>query len=274
MNPKKISSRLHTIIKSALVAAILPFIIIYIIVAKPDYRIMNGFAHFMMPVANGVGDFITWPLRAGGKIFRKIHDISNLEQENQELRAMLQNALAKNQNCDVAIMENQKMAHELDVKQGSDFQTVIADVILDNSALNHETFMINRGYSDGIEPGMAVVSVENSLIGTIIDSGKDFSRVRALNDSNTNIAVRIAGSEVYGFIHGNGSSAPTIGFFSDPKFQPSAGIKILTSSISGVLPPDIFVGTMLNESDVDITNPQKVSRVMVLKFNTDQGKYK
>ena len=274
MNPKKISSRLHTIIKSAIVAAILPFIVIYLIVAKPDYRVMNGFAHFVMPVANGIGDFITWPLRAGGRIFRKIHDISELERENSELRAMLQDALSKNQNCDVAILENQKLAHELDVKTNTKYETVVGDVILDNSALHHETFMINRGYNDGIEPGMVVVSFENTLIGTIIDSVKDFSRVLALTDSNTNIAVRVAGSEVYGFIHGNGSSAPTIGFFSDPKFQPSLGIKVLTSNISGILPSDIFVGTIINESDVAITEPGKISRVMILKFNTDQGKYK
>lgn len=274
MNPKKISSRMHTIIKSAIVAAILPFIVIYLIVAKPDYRIMNGAAHVMMPIADGFGDFITWPLRAGGRFFRKIHDISKLEQENEELRAMLQNELSKNQDCDIAILENQKLAHELDVKHNSNFENIVADVILDNSALNHETFMINRGYSDGIEPGMAVISVENTLVGTIIDAGKDFSRVRALTDSNTNIAVRIAGSEVYGFIHGNGLSNPTIGFFSDPKFQPSSGIKLLTSSISGILPPNIYVGTMLNTSEVDVITPGKVSRVMVLKFNTDQGKYK
>ncbi len=265
---------MHTIIKSAIVAAILPFTVIYLIVAKPDYRIMNGAAHVMMPIADGFGDFITWPLRAGGRFFRKIHDISKLEQENEELRAMLQNELSKNQDCDIAILENQKLAHELDVKRNSNFENIVADVILDNSALNHETFMINRGYSDGIEPGMAVISVENTLVGTIIDAGKDFSRVRALTDSNTNIAVRIAGSEVYGFIHGNGSSNPTIGFFSDPKFQPSTGVKLLTSSISGILPPDIYIGTMLNTSDVDVITPAKVSRVMVLKFNTDQGKYK
>jgi len=274
MNPKKSSSRLHTVIKSAVVAAILPFIVIYIIVARPNYNFTNGLAHFFMPIADGIGDFITWPLRVGGKIFRNIHDISVLQQENEQLRAQLTDALAKNTNCDVAILENQKLANELDVKRNTNFETVVADVIFDNSALNHETFMINRGYNDGIEPGMVVISFENTIIGTIIDSGADFSRVRALADSNTKIAVRIAGSEVYGFMTGNGVSAPTIDFLSDPKFQLSRGVKIVTSNISGILPPDIFVGTMMNESEIDVTNANKISRVMVLKYNTDQGKYK
>ena len=72
MNPKKVSSRLHTIIKSAIVAAILPFIFVYIVVAKPDYRVINTVAHITMPVVDGIGDLITWPVRAGGNIIKKI----------------------------------------------------------------------------------------------------------------------------------------------------------------------------------------------------------
>ena len=48
-----------------------------------------------------------------------------------------------------------------------------------------------------------------------MDTGAHYSRVRALNDSDTNIAVRVAGSDIYGFLRGNGSANPTIGFFND-----------------------------------------------------------
>ena len=84
MNPKKTSSRLHTIIKSAIVAVILPFVFVYIIVAKPDYRVMNGVAHITLPIVNGVSDLVTWPVRVGGNIIKKAHKISNLEQEDEE----------------------------------------------------------------------------------------------------------------------------------------------------------------------------------------------
>lgn len=273
MNPKKVSSRLHTIIKSAVVAAILPFVFIYIIVAKPDYRIMNGAAHVFLPVANAVGDLVTWPLRAGGNVIKRLHDIYNLEQENEELRARLDMALADKNKCDIALLENQKLEQELDTVRNSPYTSIVADVIFDNSAINHGTFMINRGLRDGIKPGMVVTSFDNTLAGIIIDAGAHFARVRSLIDSNTNIAVRVAGSEVYGFLRGNGSNTPTIGFFSDHQFQASRGVKLITSGISGVLPPDIFVGQMKDDTDVDVLSPRRLSRVMVLKFN-DTDKYK
>ena len=274
MNPKKTSSRLHIIIKSAIVAAILPFVFIYIVVAKPDYRIMNGIAHIAMPVANAIGDLVTWPVRAGGNIIKKVHDIYNLEQENEELRARLDQALADKNRCDIALIENQELARELDIVRNTPYASVVADIIFDNSALNHGTFLVNRGSHDGIMAGMVALSFDNTLVGIVIDAGTNFARVRSLIDSNTNIAVRVAGSEVYGFLAGNGSNTPTIGFFSDPQFQPDAGVKLVTSGISGVLPPDIFVGTMKNDSDVDVVTPRELSRVMVLKFNSEKNTYK
>ena len=274
MSSKKVSSRLHTLLKTAAVAVLLPAIFIYVIVAKPEYRITNSIAHFVMPIVNGIGDLITWPVRVGGNMVQKIHKISNLEQENDELRARLEQALATKTECEVAILENRRLNYEIDTRHTIGYDTVVADIVFDNSALNHETFLVNRGTDDGVEPGMIVVSFNNVMVGVVIDAGADFARVRSLTDANTNIAVRIAGSDVYGFLHGDGSNTPTIGFFSDPKFIGAAGVKVVTSNISGVLPSNIYVGQMQNESEVAVQSPRELSRVMVLKFNTDMGKYK
>ena len=251
----------------------LVFLAIYLVIAHPNFKFIDGIAHFLMPVADGIGDFITWPVRASGRLVKNIHNISNLERENEELRAQLDAALSDKNTCDVAIKENQKLKRELDIVNDTNFSTVVADVIYDNSVLNNGTFMINRGRTSGIERGMVVVSFDNVMVGIVIDSGSDFARVRGLTDSETNIAVRVAGSDVYGFLSGNGSNTPTIGFFNDHKFQVSPGITLITSGISGVLPSDIMVGKIKTGIDVDVVRPGDVSRVMVLRFNSD-GKYK
>jgi len=273
MSSKKVSSRLRTIIRAICFGCLVPAIAIYIIVAKPNFRFANGVAHAVFPIFNTIGDAITWPFRAGGKIIKRIHRVSVLEEENAELRAKLATMSAKQTDCDVAIDENKKLIRELGVARNTDFETVIADVMYDNSAVHHETFMINRGADDGIEPGMVVVSFENKMVGVVIDSGMHFARVRSLIDSSTNIAVRIAGSEVHGFLRGDGSANPTVGFFSDHKFQGAKGIKLLTSNISGILPSGIYIGEMKNESDVDVALPWNVSRVIVLKFTGENGDY-
>ena len=257
----------------AVAAAVLPVLFIYIMIAKPDYRIMNGLAHVVLPVANWVGDVITWPVRAVGAAIENVRELSNLRSENEELRVRLDDALRNKNACDIAIAENQKLARELDIVQSQPRGAVVADVTYDNTAFHHSTFLINRGVRHGMAVGMVVTSTDGMLVGIITDVAPGFSRVRALTDSNTNIAVRIAGSEVYGFLQGIGSSTPTMGFFSDPEFQPSAGVKLVTSNISGVLPNGITVGEMINDTDVRVLQPETLSRVIVLQFDT-QNEYK
>lgn len=268
MNQNKISSKARQIIKSAFVAAVLPILFIYIMIAKPDYKIMNGLAHIIVPVATWVGDIITWPIRATGDVADNIKELANLRHENEELRFRLDDALRNKNICDIAIAENTKLTKELDIVQKIPQDTIIADVIQDNSAFYHNTFFINRGSTSGMANGMVVLSMDGRFAGIIIDTASNFSRVRAITDADTNIAVRIAGSDTYGFLQGHGTSMPTIGFFNSHEFTPQRGMRLVTSNISGVLPSNIFVGIMENETDVQVLSPKNLSRVMVLKYDT------
>ena len=91
MVQNKLSSKLRSIIKSAVAAAVLPLLFIYIMIAKPDYTLMNGLAHVVLPVANWVGDVITWPIRAIGNTVENIRELSDLRDENARLRSALEN---------------------------------------------------------------------------------------------------------------------------------------------------------------------------------------
>ncbi len=269
----KLSSRVYTIIRAAVAAAALPIIFIYIFIAKPDYKIMNMAAHVVLPVAGAVGDLVTWPVRATKKLVVNIHDISTLRSENEELRVRLADALANQDTCDIAILENQKLYRELDIVRQQPRDTLVANVIQNNSAMHNRTFTIDRGVNSGIERGMIVTTTDGRMAGVVSDVGGNFARVRALTDADSNIAVRIVGTDVYGFLSGDGTRYPKLGFFSDPEFQPTPGIKLVTSNISGVLPNGIVVGNIIDDTDVSVVGPGELSRVMILKFD-GADKYK
>ncbi len=269
---KQSYNKLSRIIKSALASAALPVFIIYIMVAKPDYTIMNSMAHVVLPVAHGIGSVITWPIRAIGQSANWLREISNVYTENRELRAKLDTVLATKNECDIAISENQKLENEINVKKASPYKTVIADIQFDGAVFHHNTFLINRGTKHGLTKGMVVSSFDNRLVGTIIDCGSMFCRVRALTDSDTNIAIRISGTDISGFLRGNGKSGASIGFLNDTQFVARPGLKIITSNISGVLPSGIYVGDMIDENRVNVLTPNQISRVMVLQYN-DMGSY-
>ncbi len=274
MSQTKISSKIYPLIRAVTSAAVLPVLFIYVMIAKPDYKLMNAMSHIVVPVAQWVGDIITWPIRVVGSAIDNISEISNLRSENEELRARLDEALANKTICDIAIGENNKLKRELSIISSQPRDALIADVIHDNNVLGHNTFIINRGAADNIESGMVVTTMDFQMAGVVIDVASHFARVRALTDADTNIAVRIVGSEVYGFMTGNGSKYPTMGFFSDPEFQPTDGLKLVTSNISGIIPQGIYVGEIIDGTDVKIISPSKMSRVMVLKFDTHNNDYR
>ena len=267
MGNDKLSYKIMRIIKSSLAAVAVPVFIIYVMIAKPDYALMNGLAHIVLPVAHAVGSVITWPVRAIGQSAHWIKETSNLRTENEELRVKLNNALANKHACDIAILENQKLENEINIKKALPYKTVLADIQFDDSVFHHNTFLINKGKKDGLNKGMIVVSLDNRMVGTILDCGSQFCRVRALSDTDTNIAIRISGSDISGFLQGNGKNYASVGFFNDTQFVGRKGLKITTSNISGILPSGIYIGDMIDEKNVDILRPNKISRVMVLQYN-------
>lgn len=269
MNQNKLSSKAYKILKSAFALAIVPVIFIYVMVSKPDYYLMNGLAHIVLPVANWAGDIITWPVRATGRAISNIYDLTNLRAENEQLRIELAQARANKNSCDIAIEENKKLMNELDIMHAQPGHAIIADVVHDNVALHHSNFLINRGAFDGIKNGMIVVSTDGVLAGIVVDVAGNFSRVRALNDADSNIAVRVVGTDVYGFLRGDGANVAEIGFFSKPEFRAGPKMMLVTSGIGGVLPDGIVVGNMINERDAEILKPSRISRVMVVGFNIE-----
>ena len=271
MQENNLTSKIYKMARAVMAATALPIIIIYIMIAKPDYKIMNAVGHVVVPVAHAVGDLVTWPVRIVGHISRDVHNLSTLRAENEELRAKLEAATMRQNYCDVAILENQKLTREINAGATTPQTAVFADVVYHNNAIHHNTFSINRGTNDGIKNGMVVVSMDKTLVGVIIDVSASHAVVRTLVDAASNIAVRVSGSEVYGFMTGTGGNRPKMGFFSDPEFSAGAGIKLITSNISGVLPNGIFVGTMINDGEVQILSPGTISRVMVLQFDDGNG---
>jgi len=247
----KISSRLAELIRAMTAAALLPVFFFYILLDKPDYKIMNAVHHIVVPGAHLVGDGLSWPLRVLRRSTANFQALANAKRENEELRVRLDQVLAHQSQCDTAIAENVRLERLLGIARDAPLKTVIARVVLEHSAFRHTMMTISRGAADGIQTGQAVISTDGSLIGIVTDVFENTARVRGLEDTRSNIPVRVAGSGVYGFLRGNGERAPIFEFFSDQEFTPTKGIRLISSGIRGNLPNGIFVGTVEKDGRID-----------------------
>ena len=272
MNSKKKSYKNYLLNWSVLPTFFLPFFIIYVIIDKPDYKIINKISAVNMNILTNIGNILNYPIKSISNLFSNIRDLNNIKEENSKLKIKLYELLSEKNKCDILFLENQRLNKELDIIKSEPIKSTIASIIY-NKNLFGDIFFINKGFDSGIKNGMIVTSLDGYLIGVISDTNKNFSKIRTLNDTKSNIAVRIAGSEVYGFIQGKSSKNPSIDFFSDPSFEITKGLKLITSNINGVLPEGINVGEILDNKKIKITPIENVSNVIVLYFNNDT-KYK
>jgi len=260
------------IVRSGIAAILVPVFFLYILIDKPDYKILNAASYVVVPVAQTVGDGVSWPFRIVGKVADGTLRHLNATNANRDLRRKLDAALTDAAEIDILRAENQRLAKILNFSQSIPHKTILARVTRDHSILSNNILILDRGESSGIRPGMVAISTTGHLVGIVTEVTAIGAKVRGLEDMKSNIPVRVAGSGVYGFLRGDGASAPVFEFFSDTEFRPTAGIRLVTSGINGQLPNDIPVGTVIDENAraarVKIGAPtSSVHEVLVLEFD-------
>jgi cell shape-determining protein MreC len=228
--------------RAGVVAALVPVLLICLLVDRPAYRLLSAAQGAIIPVYETFADGVSWPVRAVGRAVQNFRELAGAKKENKKLRALLDAALARNTECDLALATNQNLAQKLEIVQSQPRKVAAARVIHDNSGLDRSGFLIGKGEESGIIPGMAVMSFDGFFVGIVAESHAGGAFVRGLRDSKSNIPVRIAGTDVFGFLRGSGAAAPELEFMSDPEFEITDGLKLYTHGIKNSLPNGIPVG--------------------------------
>lgn len=169
--------------------------------------------------------------------------IDALSTENAGLRATMQ--LMQNLQED-----NQKLRNALGYRNRSVFRLIPARIISRSSSSWWNTAVIDRGFQDGIETDMPVIT-EAGLVGKVTTVAKDISTISLLTDENCKAAAAVEGSREKGIVNGSraaNSSTPLLelNFLSkEAKIEP--GSRVYTIGVSGgIFPSGILVGKIKN----------------------------
>ncbi|MFI5403002.1 MAG: rod shape-determining protein MreC, partial [Planctomycetota bacterium] len=121
------------------------------------------------------------------------------------------------------------------------------------------TFQIDRGGSDGIKPGMPVVT-GRALLGVVTSVKANLATVRRVDDPSFRLEVEIEGDGevVRGGARGDGDRGI------DVRYVPRArahgkGQKAFTSRYDRLIPPGLYVGAVESVEDVDEDGLQEVA---------------
>ena len=115
-----------------------------------------------------------------------------------------------------------------------------ASIIAKDPANWYEALVINKGEKEGVEPGMGVITA-GGVIGRVVKTSPDYSRVLLMSDRNSAVAGLIQRTGYEGIVAGQQGSTLRLNYImTDADVQ--NGDIIITSGTDGVFPRGIMIG--------------------------------
>ncbi len=190
----------------------------------PVLTVLNAPVRYVNNRMGGVDDYFR--LRAENK---------RLRQENADLRLWMQEAMTLRRR--IAYYET-----ILDTQLPEPADYIDAQVIGENNGPYDHALIISAGRDTGVKSGSAVID-DGGLLGHVVTTGRDASRILLLTDYASSIPVVIEDMEIDALLSGRATSAPVLEFFeTDDIGTIPPGTRLVTSGAGGVLPRGIAVG--------------------------------
>ena len=140
--------------------------------------------------------------------------------------------------------ENTRLKNLLNFKQKSSRRLIAARVIARSVDSWSSIAIINKGRYNGIKPGMVVINPQG-LVGTIMESSDDTSKVLLINDPNQGISSIVQSSRQEGLVNGTLGTHLIMRYLPD-EAQIAVGDVIVTSELSQLYPKGLLIGRVVN----------------------------
>ncbi len=181
-------------------------------------------------------------------IFEDIGDLRDTYEENEKLKARLDEYLSLKAEVERLDKENEELREIAGVSDDlTAYSTIQATVIGRNPDRWQEVIIINKGKLDGIEKNMAVITAQG-LIGKVKSSTQFASQVQLLStsDPKNRISATIQGNNnVFGLIEGYDPDTKMLLMKKiDFDVKVKKGATVVSSGLGQVFPEGLPIGTV------------------------------
>jgi rod shape-determining protein MreC len=209
---------------AATAGAVLGAALLVISLWRPD-----AFSGLRMMAADAVA-----PVGSGGAVarstsrgfFSALAGYYRAGSRNAELEREVKLARVKLVEAQALEQENRRLRAVLGLSAGDAKPVAFGRLIGSTAASARRLAYLSVGRRDGVQPGMPVVSPEG-LVGRVLESGADSSRVLLLTDSESLVPVRRAKDNIVAFAEGR----------SDGSLQ----LRLVNLGVNPLKPGDVFV---------------------------------
>ncbi|MED9965504.1 MAG: rod shape-determining protein MreC [Blautia sp.] len=192
-------------------------------------------------------------------------DKQELLLENEELKAEIDSLTTQNNKLiqDQTELSRLKELYKLD-EEYSDYPKIAASIISKDPGNWYDTFMINKGTSDGVRIDNNVIAGKG-LVGIVTEVGPHWATVRSIIDDSSNVSAMTVSTSDNCVVEGDleliDEGKLSFHQLYDQDNKITAGERIVTSNISEKYVPGLFIG-YVSEIDQDSNNLTKTGTLV------------
>jgi rod shape-determining protein MreC len=175
-----------------------------------------------------------------GYLWSRYVSLVGVEAENRELKERLRHLEAEHHRDAEIELENRRLARLLDFKADVPSQVVTARVIGKDASGIFESFTLDRGETDGIKPGMAVVCAQG-VVGRIAQSTPHASRVLLISDHNSGVDAIVQRTRARGIVEGAVNRTCSMKYIKRGE-EIDVNDVVVTSGLDGIFPKGVLIG--------------------------------
>lgn len=244
---------MKTVPSRRVVSGLLTFLVISTALVFVDRQgwvdpVRDGLGEVLSPIAVRVSDAVR------GTTPRNDLEVAYATVVAERNEAVAENARLKSELEEVEALRLQNEAE----RQRPDITYVPAKVIGSDPAGLQRAVIIDRGTADGLRVGMAVVD-PYMYIGQITEVQERQARVLLLTDTNASVGAMLYDARADGVVYGMRSNVLTMRHV-DKDVAPGEMEWVVTSDIASsetaLVPPNIPVGIVIGEPQLDAQNDQ------------------
>ena len=235
-------------------------------------KFTNPVRGFLNDVVYRISYLSSTPTRFFPKATRNISSFFNIKEENIKLKETIEKYKSLELNVEYLTNQNKDLQKILETEylNRNLNNIVLAKVLVDKNSPFLKSIIINKGTSTGILKGMPV-TLNNYLVGRIVETNYLSSRVLLLNDLNSRIPVTL-GEGAQAILSGSGLDKPILEYLPDD-YLISEETNVFASGKDGIFSPGTPIGKTNMNGEVDLfVDPNQLSFVTVNLISQQKGK--
>ncbi|MEK6372650.1 MAG: rod shape-determining protein MreC [Acidobacteriota bacterium] len=201
------------------------------------------FERTVMTLFAPVPKVVNWVGSSAADMYHGYLDMRRSVQENLQLRRKVDQLTTDNLRLRQSEGDLRRLRSLLGYSEQFTMPTTMAEAIMLDISGRFKSIILDRGSAAGIDVDDVVVNA-NGLIGRVVLTTKDMSKVQLLTDSNASVGVLIERTRRQGVLRGDGAGGAQL--YDIPSLADvRPGDSIMTAGIDGIYPKGIPVGVII-----------------------------